>query len=180
MSALSCLKGHHGSRPPRQAVVQNHICQSCGTQSDFPRRLCAFCTSSCVATATNHPPVWKCQCGRTKDASHTCCEWCAQAWAPRHEGYGQVRPCPDVCAPSREKLAPYLTAHPRCPLPPPAPRNYSSVHRPPIVWRPQHISCDQQGDELDGIPVSTSDHVPHARFVSNHTRYAPNAKSMVA
>ena len=78
----------------------------------------------------------KCDCGAGNAFCFRHCRYC-NAKGPQQSVYGPTRP-QLVQAPQYQRMAPYLSVFPRCPLMPPPPEgNFPWAQRPPIVWRPQ-------------------------------------------
>ena len=125
--AVTSLKGHHGSRPPRRAEEQMAPCRWCGIRLNRGDGWCGRCQQqehphqSWLPSSLVQTSAWICTCGREKQASRMVCEQCwyltsgqsGEQW----NGWENCREKVD----ERQLEAPFLLAHPKCPLPPPPP-----------------------------------------------------------
>ena len=86
-----------------------------------------------------HPGgMWRCQCGQAHSHYYRFCRACQapvgqRVRFPSQEGKGQSN---GQTHEARQRWAPYLVAHPRCPLMPPPPGRPLMAGAPPVVWRP--------------------------------------------
>ena len=137
MAGAARLQSHHGSAVPAgfDQSWQCHVCEETNSMNDTTCKRCGH------AAGFQKPPpggMWRCVCGLANSHYYRFCRACQTSVGqrvrfPQQKGKGQAK---EQTHEPRQRWAPYLAAHPGCPLMPPPPGRPLMTSGPPVVWRP--------------------------------------------
>ena len=137
MAGAARLQSHHGSTVPA-SFEQSWQCHVCEESNGMTDTICQRCGH---AAGFQKPPpdgMWRCVCGLANSHYYRFCRACQTPVAqkirfPLQEVKGKLIESNQGMG---QRWAPYLAAHPRCPLMPPPPGRPPYAGGPPVVWRP--------------------------------------------